>query len=459
MKKTLILLLLFSLMSGIAAAEPLFALRTENVYVSFSELRGDTVYNLSSGVLCAYGGITYRFSGEINPDTQNDIIERTENAMKTIETVSGLKRREGMSITVTDSHFAPLCEQGTLYVGVSETGDTRYVAQLARLMLGDKVNYGLLWALGDRAATILSWPRDERASLEEAFALSDAEWPLLDLNEACFMEEYAGTSLPKVREIAYALFTLAGSAGRESLLTTADPEELNTLRNRLLATHGLPEYDEGAMARVTVRTGGEKYLLRFATAEGTCYIEREFAENNIGNPFGGSYQLLRGYIAELTENMQRVSEKLGTYRLLPAASAGIFFTNKHLMYTEENKTYAGTDGGFTADASLALPLYVHLISRDLLTEPFVLQALPVVYGFTDDTMKEQAKAFAAAHPEIAAGSEGMEGSLVSAAFYLHLCDTIGEETTLSACIHNNPLLELRTTWADLLTAWDAERAQ
>lgn len=307
MRRMLSLLLILMLLTPCALAENVWQ---ENAYVAFVEPHGYARLNSQPGSMATIEGVTYKLPKGVTGEERDSIVQLTQDILAQIGRVVPVERE--LTITLVADAYPARVDGDFLWVSADAVGTEAYPAALVKLICGNGLNAALMRGWGSLIHESLGNPV-ETMTVEDAL---DGLAPMyLDLNEACFLPEYADeATIARLMALSRALAREALDSG---LMADDSLEGFVRLRSAFLAAHGIT-HDGGVMDRITFHSGGQSVRLNWESEWAKCSLFDDYADlwGEIGfdkNPFNEGYADFREQITNLEAQMAWARQELSPY--------------------------------------------------------------------------------------------------------------------------------------------------
>lgn len=176
------LLVHFLILPGVLADN----LWQENAYVAFVEPYGYARLNSQPGSMATIDGVTYKLPKAVTVEERESIVELTQRILAQIRQTVPVER--ALTITLVDAEYPARVDGDSLWIALSAVGTADYPAALVKLVCGNTFPAALMRGWGSLIHEALGNPAE---TVTVAEALDGLDPMYLDLNEACFLPEYA----------------------------------------------------------------------------------------------------------------------------------------------------------------------------------------------------------------------------------------------------------------------------
>lgn len=520
MKRLIALLLIGLLLTGCAKSQPQETAPTEAELVyqqskyTFGEPHG-AAYGSQTNWWAESEDITYSFVGlaprEKWDGIWNEVVEETKAVLLSLESRFG-EIQEKRTVCTLFVPYAPRVNGSVLYIGRDRFQTLEYAIGLAQLAYGNEVNYGLLYALGTEIAQERGYPIEDAIPMEEALTICETAPVYLDMNYACFLENYADEeTLTKVRTIAREFFASLSDNEKADLLSDYSDEKYCHYLNIFLNEKGKPAYDNSDLGGTRFFNGGEGNRLVWENEDAAFYVDVDYQEQilheNIEKDIlNSSYVQLRQLIVDYRMQASYFRDKFEGYA-----------TEKRkpdVLFRKEISEKYGANGLFIpVDNEIILAAhapfaheYIHYLTQDMADSgedgwrwemlayyhSFVPGNPRLSYGWADDKMYLQSLNGAATtdannYAILTAAREHLEhpldldsaedyfylndvtavardrfdavennraGSIYKISFFCYLNSRYGEEAAMKAIYENSPKETLASSWEALEADWE-----
>lgn len=282
----------------------------ENAYVAFVEPYGYARLNSQPGSMATIDGVTYKLPKAVTGEERESIVELTQRILAQIGQAVPVDR--ALTITLVDAEYPARVDGDSLWVARSAVGTADYPTALVKLVCGNDFPAALLRGWGSLIHESLGYPVDAM-TVEDA--LNGLDPMYLDLNEACFLPEYANeATIARLTALSRALAQDALDSG---MMAGCDQDGFLRLRSALLAEHGIT-HDGGTMDDITFHSGGQVVRLNWESEWASCTLFDDYADlwGEIGfhkDPFNEGYADLKEQISNLEAQMAWAREVLSSY--------------------------------------------------------------------------------------------------------------------------------------------------
>jgi len=307
MRQMLSLLLILMLLMPFSHAEVLWQ---ENAYVAFVEPHGYARLNSQPGSIATIGNVTYKLPKSITGDARAHVAELTQAILAEIAQIVPVDRP--LTITLVDADYPARVNEDSLWVSAAALDTADYPAALVKLICGNSFPAALTRGWGSLIHEALGYPVDAM-TVEEA--LNGLDPMYLDLNEACFLPEYADeATIARLTALSRAL---AREALDSEKMAGCTQEDFLSLRSALLKEHGMT-HDGGVMDDITFHNGGQVVRLNWESEWASCTLFDDYTDlwGEIGfnkDPFNEGYADLKEQINNLEAQMAWAREVLSSY--------------------------------------------------------------------------------------------------------------------------------------------------
>ncbi|MBR3704132.1 MAG: hypothetical protein IKM11_01400 [Oscillospiraceae bacterium] len=333
------------------------------------------------------GNVTIRFSGmcaEGERETAASDIITLYTALAELMSVDSTE----IEIHVCDGSYRCGNFGGVLYTGIDELGTVEFAASLVQTVFGTEVSYSLCYALGvqllGKAAEFPEMP------VEGALTLCDSDPAYLDLNYACFLENYTDEeTLCKVRTLALDFYRSLTQEDKTELFVNYSDALFRQHLNAYLTAHGKATYDNTELDGVKFYPCGGDVRLVWEDAYAVFYVyddfevlHKTFCEmNGVEDYMNSTYEDLRYIVASYSlqaAEMERLVGHLdqsGTEEKIPVlfnrdhrygdSAGGVYSYDHNNMYLFAFESYAHE--------------YVHYLTRGMVKTPWLRELFSFYY--------------------------------------------------------------------------------
>lgn len=307
---------------------------TENVLILFNEPHGET-YAVKNGLQTQYDGITYSFVKDITDADRYALTEETVRVVAEVEERLGEIPGE-YAINVRKDDYLSRVDGNTLYIGIENVGTHDFVIGIAQMLLGTDTNYGILYGLAADIAQEMGYDVDVcEYALSDALALYDSAPIYLDLNYACFLEDYADAeTLGKVKAIACGFFDHLMSEEKTDLYTDYSDAKYCIYLNEFLTANDKDSYDNSDLAETRFYSGGTQVRLVWETPYGIFYLRDDYSPKYLDDPFpedmlNSGYANLRQIIVDYAVQAEYMEQKTGQVELTDETAVVVFQNERY----------------------------------------------------------------------------------------------------------------------------------
>lgn len=314
-----------TLSDGAEAEASLSLSYEEKVSVQFLDPSGYSQINTLLGWGTEYKGISYKFAKFLAEDERNMTVAETSACIELLEEKTGTEV-EGYTVYITEGSYTPYINEKDLCLGYENIKTAEFAAAIAQLVYGREVNYGVLYGLGASIADERGYTEAESiegTSIENALDLCESAPIYLDLNYACFLDDYADEStLEKVKTISKEFYNYIEKTGKTDLLTDYSDAKRRDYLNEFLAANGKSEYSADDLDGIAFYGGGNELRLMWEdeNAKFNLYDDyKDYHQNgSLGeDPLNCGYEDLRKHIVNFQAQMKYTREKLKQYNDSP----------------------------------------------------------------------------------------------------------------------------------------------
>ena len=478
----------------------------------FTESYSKKSYNISKdfGTQATANHITYYFASDITQEEVEAFAEQTNVFIQKMEAFGQITGRK-YKIYVCSEEYTATIDGDILYTSYDKLGKVEHVTNIAQLIFGNKVNYGLLQGYSRTLARESGYPVKD-GTLKDAFKVRAICPEYLDLNYACFLPKYVDApNIQKLEVIGEHYFIYLKEHDRTDIFTDYSNEKHREYFNEFLKANGEKEYDNADLDGISVFTYGNEVEVAWEDGNAVYYVEKDFVVNNIAWCFeedmlNSGYRNLRKLMVDYEKQTDFVKEKL--------LALGCKDRLGDVRFTMNDDAYYAGYGGMTwwyfaqsmgsdvmhiFDASTLQHEYVHYLLGFTNTEEWVQECICRYYTYyperkdinydvqseeeiyhyyrdwdimqaidahlgheVDFTSREDyvfyTHAYVAANGLFADGvvkySAELSGNEEKQSFAFYLADLVGEERAMASLMNNTPMDTYGKTWDELLTDWE-----
>lgn len=323
-------LLMIMFLTGCSNSDDLEITYTKGT-VSFCEYNNRNWNNNSKelGTCATAENVTYYFAVELEEEKLDDYVKQTNAIIEKIEDAAGIKG-ENYEIYVCNVEYVPTTEENILYTSYLDFESLDYVVGVTQLVLGNHINYGLLYGYSASIAEGLEY-EVPRMDLKEAFAVRQGHPQYLDLNYACFLEHFVSIEdIEKLEEIAVSYYEYLETEKCTDVLFEYTSKKHRDAFNDFLRVNGEDDYNNPEMDVLTFRSGGNSLTVVWENPYSVFYMEKDFTVKAL-RPYekedmlNSGYENFRKLALIYTEEGNWISEKILPYEL-EIVKADTFFT-------------------------------------------------------------------------------------------------------------------------------------
>lgn len=250
---------------------------TEVNDVSFFEHFGYRRFNGTNGYLTKTENTTYYFPKDITQEECSHLVATTESLFQEIHNRIGIVLNDKYEIHICRTDYIPLVEDNKLFVGYSSTKSEEYAVGIAKLCLGNEVNYGMIYGLGYDLAKQVGVQTSRVSDFSTALALYDSEPYYFDLNYACFLEVYADEStIAKLKRISIEFYYYLTNYNLLGLYCKYSSEIYRDYLNQFLLLNGKEAYDNTDLDGFSFYGGGEAVRLVWENDKVKYYLMDDY---------------------------------------------------------------------------------------------------------------------------------------------------------------------------------------
>lgn len=476
----------------------------EGANVQFLDPSGTAHINRTMGYTTIYGGNEYKFASAIGESERNRVVTECAACFDILKDITGAPN-EAYVIYVTDGAYTPYTEGNNLYIGYDNIATDNFTAALAQLVYGREVNYGILYGLGARVAEVRGYDIGG-TSLQNALTLRELSPEYLDLNYACFLEEYSDdATLDKVQTLSAELFDYLADNSMLDILTNYSAEKYVDYLGDFLEANGVEQYDGSQFCNVAMYGGGNILRLIWETDAATFKLHDDYSDIYAGgslgeNPLNDDYTDLKRHINNFNLQFDYTADMLAQYDLEPQKvevnlvndiTQPYYDSAEHEIYSnvvsaikhEYTHSVINREYGFySGDASTALHAMVYYFSRFPVSENISYGILAEQDGIGDMLESNQYPVYVQFLRELA-DMLGHDINLLNAQDYFtyydyvtqyggyyrpeliaqsgqaltsfgnYLVRTYGERIACKAAFTNSPECMLGKSWGDIIDDW------
>lgn len=312
--------------------------------VSFCEYDNRNWYNNSKelGTCAVAENVTYYFAAELEQEKVESYIRQTNAIIEKIEDEAGIEG-ENYEIYVCNVEYVPTTKEKILYTSYLDFETLDYVSGITQLVLGNHINYGLIYGYSASIADDLGYDIS-RMDLKEAFVVRQGHPQYLDLNYACFLEHFvAAEDIGKLKEIAVSYYEYLENEKCTDVLFDYTNEKHRNAFNDFLKVSGEKDYNNPEMDVLTFRSGGNSQTVVWEDPYSVFYMEKDFTVKAL-RPYekedmlNSGYENLRKLALIYVDEGNWISEKVLSYER-EIVKVDTFFTKDEYY---RNLTHYGT---------------------------------------------------------------------------------------------------------------------
>ena len=293
----------------------------EGAVVQFMDPCKEYYLNVDAGFETEYDGVTYKLAKKLTEQERNRTVTEAAACFEFIENRIG-EIEENYTVYVTDEHYFPYIEDDNLYLGYENLKTAEFATAIVQLVYGRDINYGIAYGLGATIAKERGY-KNQLAESVDALTLCETSPEYLDLNFACFLDNYADSETQaKVKTVSIEFYNYLEANGKTDLLTEYSDTKRANYFNEFLAANGKGEYDSSDLDGIIFYNGGNKIRLMWESenAKYNLYDDyRDLAQNgSLGkDPLNCGYADLRRHVVNFEAQMLHIREKLAAYNDSP----------------------------------------------------------------------------------------------------------------------------------------------
>ena len=333
------------------------------------------------------GNLTIRFSGACSEVVRDQAVSDIKKLYTSLE--SYFPAVDVMlEVHVADGSYTPGNYNGVLYTGMNELGTVEFAASLAQAVFGREVSYSLCYALGtEMLGETAELPE---MSVEDALTLCDSDQVYLDLNYACFVENYSDAeTVSKVRALALDFYQSLSQDDKIELFENYSDALFRQHLNDYLAAHDKAVYENTELYGMKFYPCGGDVRLVWEDAYAVFYLYDDFAVlhkdfcqmNGVEDYMNSSYEDLRyivtSYFLQATEMRQLVGhlEQNSADEKIP-----VLFNRNHRYGDSAGAVYSYDNNNIYIFAFESYAHeYVHYLTRDMVKSQWLRELFSHYY--------------------------------------------------------------------------------
>ena len=327
-------------------------------------------HSIKGGYTTTADNIRYFFSGDLSEEQIYNYINTTSKVIDKIEKVVD-KKEYIYDVYVCNVDYNSRVDSTVLYTSYLEFETVEYVIAIANLLLGNEINYGLLYGLSADIARELGYEVKD-GEIMEAVALYDENPEYFDLNYACFSTYYVETEvIEKLKVIADAYYQFLEEENKTDILNEYSAEKQRTYLNQFLKVHGKAPYDNSDLDHVSVYSGGNALRFIWENPDAKYYFEVDYIPNEIEMTIYGDtyinddYKHLRALMTGYELQTNWLNETFLKYGF-EHEQAKIVFTDDYYLNKGANGVYLPKEEVIHIYALYAVEHeYIHHILKDV----------------------------------------------------------------------------------------------
>ena len=358
------------------------------VNVTFTEPGGNK-FNMELGFRTQNDNVTYLFAGTLTEESRDYVVSEFVACFHAIEEQLDVSDGE-YTVYVCDKSYLPRVEGSILYIGYDNIETVRFAAAIAQLVCGTSVNYGVLYGLGASIADQRGYSLEDSVSIETALTLYDEAPQYLDLNYACFLDNYADRATQqKVRAICIAFYQYLYEHNRTDLLTSYSDAKRHKYFNEFLLANGKGTYDNTDLDGIAFYGGGQAVRLSWETVNAIYHLYDDYTDLYPGGSFGAAplndgYEDLIRHITNFEIQIKHAQEELGEYNDSSERVMINFISYKDMQEhfdaigyyrLEEHTIYAGS-------VSCVMHEYIHSLTSNKRSKMLAMMFEGLAYYFS-----------------------------------------------------------------------------
>ena len=313
----------------------------EKASVSFTEPYG-MVYDTTNGWKSEYNSNTYCFTNKLSEEDRDSVMLETDILIQIMAEMLHTKF-EGYTLCMLEDSYFPRVEDKTLYIGYPNFKTQDFGIGICQMLLGNNVRFGLSYGLGRELSYKRGYSVETLEELSDALQLCDTTPEYLDLNYACFLEEYADTpTLVKIKSIASGFCAWIMENKKEHLFTDYSDKEYRSCLNSFLTLHGKQEYTSTDLDNIWFYNGGENIRLIWEDPNAVFFVMKDYVSlvnlSNFPDMVNTGYKNLRQLVIDYYQQSQFVDQILTKYEKNSNQKATVYFADHKKIF---DMTYAG----------------------------------------------------------------------------------------------------------------------
>ena len=333
------------------------------------------------------GNVTICFSGacaEGERETATSDIITLYTALAERIPVGGTE----IEIHVHGGSYRPGNFSGVLYTGMDELGTVEFAASLVQAVFGTEVSYSLCYALG--AEMLGEAAEMPEMSVEEALTLCDSDPVYLDLNYACFLENYADEeTLCKVRTLALVFYQSLTQEDKTELFVNYSNALFRRHLNAYFAAHGKAAYENTELDGMKFYPCGGDVRLVWEDAYAVFYVyddfkvlHKDFCEmNGVEDYMNSTYEDLRYIVTSYLLQAAEMERLVGHLDQSEAEEKiPVLFNRDHRYGDSAGAVYSYDNNNIYVFAFEAYAHeYVHYLTRGMVKTPWLRELFSFYY--------------------------------------------------------------------------------
>lgn len=262
--------------------------------------------------------MTYSFAGIAPREEWDGMVVEAQAVVQSLEDRFG-KVPGRHTLCTLFKPCKPWKVREVMYIDKDSFKTQEYAVSIAQMLYGNEVNYGLLYALGTEISGERGYPVEKLVPLEEALSLCDTSPVYLDMNYACFLENYSDEeTLQKVKALACGFFSSLTDGEKADLLMDYSDEKYCRYLSRFLETNGKSAFDNSDLGGTRFYNGPEGTRLIWENDAATFFVDDDYQavqwlDGMSVDVVNGDYSQLRQLVVDYRIQADWLRQRIGKY--------------------------------------------------------------------------------------------------------------------------------------------------
>ena len=382
-----LLLMVFVIISFSACTPDLQLSYDTEVPVSFTEPGGNT-FNQEPGCRTQNNNVTYLFVGTLTEEDRYFFVSEFVACLNAIKEQLDLSNEE-YTVYVCGESYLPRVDGNTLYIGYDNIKTVKFTTAIAQLVCGTSVNYGVLYGMGAGIADQRGYRSENSVSIEIALTLYDEAPQYLDLNYACFLDDYAdSTTQQKIQAICIEFYKYLYKHNQTDLLTSYSDAKRHKYFNGFLAANGKGTYDNTDLDGIAIYGGGQSLRLTWETVNAVYNLYNDYTDVNSNgrlgaDPLNCGYEDLIRHMINFEAQIKYAQEDLVEYNDSPERVTINFVYYKDIPYINTTGYYAFEEHSiYTCSVMCVMHEYIHSLTYNKYSKMHAMMSEGLAYYFS-----------------------------------------------------------------------------